>query len=182
VRGIDYNLPTGVQQMSWSDPEKLVVAPPKFKLVAPAVKKKKFKVVATAPAVRRTLIIKLKPTGVQATVAYESPPTGRSKGDRVVLTYQLLNVGAQFGQAAGAAVGSDSFTLTFTTAELANVQGKTNLPGGTISFSGRLNLASPTLSLTVTGGTGTFAQAQGTFTQNQGNSPIDTYTLAVLAP
>ena len=30
VRGIDYNLPTGVQQMGWSDPEKLVVATPKF--------------------------------------------------------------------------------------------------------------------------------------------------------
>ena len=43
VRGIDYNLPTGVQQMSWSTPQRLVVAQPKFK-VAPAPKKK-FKVV-----------------------------------------------------------------------------------------------------------------------------------------
>jgi len=43
VRGIDYNLPTGVQQMTWSDPEKLVVAPPKFKIVASAPKRK-FKV------------------------------------------------------------------------------------------------------------------------------------------
>jgi hypothetical protein len=43
VRGIDYNLPTGVQQMGWSDPEKLVVTKPTFKIsVAP---KKKFKVV-----------------------------------------------------------------------------------------------------------------------------------------
>ncbi len=43
VRGIDYNLPTGVQQMGWSDPEKLVVTKPAFKLApAPA---KKFKVV-----------------------------------------------------------------------------------------------------------------------------------------
>jgi len=33
VRGFDYSLPTGAQQMSWSDPAKLVVAPPKFKLV-----------------------------------------------------------------------------------------------------------------------------------------------------
>jgi hypothetical protein len=45
-----------------------------------------------------------------------------------------------------------------------------------------MSLASPTLSLTVTGGTGTFAQAHGSFTQNQGNTPIDTYTLSVLAP
>ena len=44
VRGFDYNLPTGVQQMGWSDPEQLVVTKPTFKL-AP-VTKKKFKVVA----------------------------------------------------------------------------------------------------------------------------------------
>jgi hypothetical protein len=43
VRGFDFNLPTGVQQMGWSDPEKLVVTKPKFKIAAPA--KKKFKVV-----------------------------------------------------------------------------------------------------------------------------------------
>jgi hypothetical protein len=42
VRGFDYNLPTGVQQMSWSDPEQLIVTKPTFKL-APVVKKK-FKV------------------------------------------------------------------------------------------------------------------------------------------
>ena len=45
VRGIDYNLPTGVQQMSWSDPEKLVVSAPTFKIAPTAVKKRKFKIV-----------------------------------------------------------------------------------------------------------------------------------------
>jgi len=43
VRGYDYSLPTAVQQMSWSDPQKLVVAKPKFKIVTPP--KTKFKVV-----------------------------------------------------------------------------------------------------------------------------------------
>ena len=42
VRGFDYSLPTGSQQMSWSDAAKLVVAKPKFKIVgggsAPKVK------------------------------------------------------------------------------------------------------------------------------------------------
>lgn len=33
VRGFDYSLPTGAQQMSWSDPVQLVVAAPRFKLV-----------------------------------------------------------------------------------------------------------------------------------------------------
>jgi len=45
VRGFDYSLPTGAQQMSWSDPAKLVVAAPKFKIVggstaAPSAKSK----------------------------------------------------------------------------------------------------------------------------------------------
>jgi hypothetical protein len=33
VRGFNLNLPTGAQQMSWSDPSKIVVARPKFKVV-----------------------------------------------------------------------------------------------------------------------------------------------------
>jgi hypothetical protein len=33
VRGFNYALPTGAQQMSWSDPAKLVVAKPKFRVV-----------------------------------------------------------------------------------------------------------------------------------------------------
>jgi hypothetical protein len=36
VRGFDYSLPTGAQQMSWSDPAKLVVAKPQFKIVGGA--------------------------------------------------------------------------------------------------------------------------------------------------
>jgi len=43
IRGIDYNLPTGVQQMGWSNPEKLVVTAPTLKIATAA--KKKFKVV-----------------------------------------------------------------------------------------------------------------------------------------
>jgi hypothetical protein len=41
VRGFDYSLPTGAQQMSWSDPAKLVVAKPKFKIVVAATPSKK---------------------------------------------------------------------------------------------------------------------------------------------
>jgi hypothetical protein len=35
VRGFDYSLPTNAQQMSWSDPAKIVVAKPKFRVVDP---------------------------------------------------------------------------------------------------------------------------------------------------
>ena len=33
MRGFNYTLPTGAQQMSWSDPARIVVAKPKFKVV-----------------------------------------------------------------------------------------------------------------------------------------------------
>ena len=33
VRGFNYALPSGAQQMSWSDPAKIVVAKPKFRIV-----------------------------------------------------------------------------------------------------------------------------------------------------
>ena len=34
VRGYDFNLPTGAQEMAWSQPVKLVVAAPKFRIVS----------------------------------------------------------------------------------------------------------------------------------------------------
>jgi hypothetical protein len=34
IRGYDYSLPTGVQQMTWSDPEQIVVAQPTFSVAA----------------------------------------------------------------------------------------------------------------------------------------------------
>jgi hypothetical protein len=43
VRGFDYSLPTGAQQMSWSDAAKVVVAKPKFR-IAPS-HTRRFKVV-----------------------------------------------------------------------------------------------------------------------------------------
>jgi hypothetical protein len=50
VRGFDYNLPAGAQQMAWSDVQKLMVSKPIFKLVAVG-KAPKFKV-AKPPAKR----------------------------------------------------------------------------------------------------------------------------------
>jgi hypothetical protein len=45
VRGIDFNLPTGAQALSWSDTEQLAVAPPTFRVTKAAVATKKtFKV------------------------------------------------------------------------------------------------------------------------------------------
>jgi hypothetical protein len=48
VRGFDFSLPSGSQQMSWSDPAKLVVSKPVFKIVGGAPKAKQ-----PAPAARK---------------------------------------------------------------------------------------------------------------------------------
>ena len=45
VRGFDYNLPSGAQTMSWSTPEKVVVAAPRFKVSSSRSKRGKFKIV-----------------------------------------------------------------------------------------------------------------------------------------
>jgi hypothetical protein len=45
VRGFDYSLPTGAQQMSWSDPAKVVLTKPKFKITSSAGSKRTFKLV-----------------------------------------------------------------------------------------------------------------------------------------
>jgi hypothetical protein len=39
VRGFDYSLPTGAQQMSWSTPARILVAKPSFKIVTPTLSK-----------------------------------------------------------------------------------------------------------------------------------------------
>ena len=52
VRGIDFSLPTGVQQMSWSDPERIVVSPPTFKLAGSTGNT--FKVVGGSSGAKKT--------------------------------------------------------------------------------------------------------------------------------
>jgi hypothetical protein len=59
VRGFDYSLPTGAQQMSWSDPAKLVVVKPRFKIVggsAPKAKKTATPKTPSGPAKGYTLV------------------------------------------------------------------------------------------------------------------------------
>jgi hypothetical protein len=164
VRGIDYNLPTGVQQMSWSDPEQLVVAKPTFKITPTSSSGNKFKVVPSKPKARTTQVLSL--TSVQtAATQNDVAPKGRSVGDKFFLTDQLLNVAAQFGKTKGTAVGSDRITITITGAHTGTVAGVATLPGGTIRFSGAVGSNDLVTSLKVTGGTGAFAGAQGTFTQ-----------------
>lgn len=49
IRGFDYNLPTGAQQMAWSTPQKLVIAQPQFRIVVGKVSQKKPTFKVTSP-------------------------------------------------------------------------------------------------------------------------------------
>jgi hypothetical protein len=175
VRGIDYNLPTGVQQMGWSTPQKLVVSKPSFKIVA-ATSKGTFKVVGGTTKTRRmTITVKSVSAGSDVT---DNPPKGLDKGDKVVLTDKLANVAFQFGQNAGATVGSDSWTLTFTGPNAAVISGQAVLPGGTISVSGKVTITSAGTTAPIVGGTGAFAKARGVMFQGRSNGVlVDRFTL-----
>jgi hypothetical protein len=178
VRGFDYNLPTNAQYLSWSDTEQLGVAPPTFKVVATAPKRK-FKIVGAPPTTRRlTITVKSIADG---SVVTDHLPKGLGKGDEVVLTDKLVNVAFQFGLAAGAPVGSDRWTLAFTGPQAADLSGEAVLPGGTVSVSGHLELSgSSGSSAPVVGGTGAFANARGTMRQNRsGSTLVDTFVLTL---
>ena len=58
VRGFDYSLPAGSQALSWSNPEKLVVASPSFKVVQ--AKATTFKVVTPQSSKKPTKPVKSK--------------------------------------------------------------------------------------------------------------------------
>jgi hypothetical protein len=139
--------------------------------------------VATSPAVasgRVSLVITVKSVTVSS-VHHEAAPKGTSKGDRYILRSQLRNVSRQFSKPAGAVVGRDSYTLTFTSATSWLMAGMTMLPGGTIRWSGQGRFRNDQLEgpLTVTGGSGAFAGARGTITGTSGATSINTYRLTL---
>ena len=183
VRGIDFNLPSGVQQMSWSDPQKLVVSPPTFTVAAP--KGNTFKVVGGGTAAtHRTLMVTLKSVQTYS-AAVDAPPKGMSSGrfsagDFIVIRDNLFNRAPQLGKPAGAKVGTDQSKLTFLSGTRASVVGSARLPGGTVSFKGRLSTsATGVISLAITGGTGKYAGARGTVTEpasdNDASNATNTY-------
>jgi hypothetical protein len=140
---------------------------------------------AQARTQETVLVIKVTSVAVKAAVVKDVPPKGASKGDSVVQSDKLLNVAAQFGKKAGATVGSDSGTMTFTSARAARFDGKAVLPGGTLTLAGQvLPLSGGGVSIPVTGGTGRFRGAHGILRVGPGSArSLNTYTLTFpLAP
>jgi hypothetical protein len=186
VRGFDYNLPTGAQMLSWSDTEQLELAPPTFKVTAvKAAKKTTFRVVPSKKSskavpskkssARRTLVLRFTVANVSSTQK-DLPPNGASVGDSTIINYQLKNVAAQLGRSVGAVVGSGRDTITLTSSSAGTIDIVVALPGGTLRFSGTGSTANPATSFAVTGGTGSFSGASGTFTSTK---TVITYTLSL---
>jgi hypothetical protein len=112
---------------------------------------------------------------------YDVPPRGTSAGDRIVFTDTLVNVAPQFGKAAKARVGTDRWTMTFTSAHSARVAGEAVLPDGKIRFAGPLTPgATNGLTIPVVGGTGRYAQASGVLVVGSGtSSSLNVYRLVI---
>ena len=108
-------------------------------------------------------------------------PAGTSKGDTIVYRNRLLNATRQFGRPAGAVVGSDRGTMTFTSAHTARYAGVAVLPGGTLQLEGRvIALTGRRIAIPVAGGTGRFAAARGYVVVGPGSKRVlNTYTLTL---
>jgi hypothetical protein len=133
---------------------------------------------ADAAAAKVTIVV----TSVSLTYKeHDVPPTGASKGDTTVFHDTLLNAKRQFGKKAGTRVGSDSGTMTFTSAHTARLTGKAVFPGGTIRISGPITgYTDGSISAPVTGGTGLYDGVTGVLVVAKGTAKRakNTYVLA----
>jgi hypothetical protein len=132
--------------------------------------------VAATPATTRTIVV----TSITLkNVPHDTGAKGPSKGDTIVSRDRLLNAKAQFGKKKGALVGSDSGTLTFTSANTGTFKGQAKLPGGTLTLSGDVySLQNGDTVIPVSGGTGAFAGMTGTVTVGTGKNHVrNTYRL-----
>jgi hypothetical protein len=134
-----------------------------------------------------TLVIKVTSVSVKLQTHDKAPkgmPTKASKGDTIVFRDTLLNAAAQFGKKAGAKVGSDGGTMTYTSDHSAKFLGTARLPGGTLTLKGQVLAASDGKSLVIpiTGGTGRFEGVHGTVLVGPGaKRSLNTYTLVLPA-
>jgi hypothetical protein len=137
-----------------------------------------FAALPAAIAAGATLEIKVVSVTV-STVSHDIGPKGASKGDTILYRDKLVNATPQFGKKAGAEIGSDSGTMTFTGAHTATFNGKAILPRGTLTLSGSVYSSPQGLVVPVTGGTGAYAHYKGTLLVGSGSKRVaNTYRLA----
>jgi hypothetical protein len=119
------------------------------------------------------IVLEVKPISSRS---FDKPPKGPSAGDRSVDATKLLNAVPQFGKPAGAVVGHDRGTATLLSPTSAKAHGVAYLPGGTLTFDGRVKLDRRRGGFTVpvTRGTGAFAGARGTLWVVRVPNPVRT--------
>jgi Dirigent-like protein len=111
----------------------------------------------------------------------DKPPHGASKGDSVASTDRLLNAVAQFGKKKGAIVGSDSGTMTLTSAHTASFKGSATLPGGTLTIKGKVvAMVQNILRIPITAGTGKYQGAHGYLLIGPGSKRAENVYVLVL--
>jgi len=136
----------------------------------------------SAPAAAQAKRVTISVTSILVSVrTTDLAPKGVvSRGDRKVYRNVLRNTARQFGKPKGARVGSDSGTLTFTSAHTARYTGTTRLPGGTLKVRGPVKVVGRQLQIAVTGGTGRYASARGTLTVGPGDTrALNVYRLVL---
>jgi hypothetical protein len=115
-------------------------------------------------------------------VEHRHPPAGAA-GDTATTTDKLLNAIPQFGRAKNAVVGSDSAKATFLRGGGMRLCGVARFPTGTIRICGAARAGRGGYSLPVVGGTGAFAQAQGTvFVSGSDRRSLNVYDLTIGQP
>jgi hypothetical protein len=122
------------------------------------------------------------------TVQHAHPPA-TEVGDTFDSSLVLLNPKhvRQFGLRGKAKVGTMSFSYTIrsqcrafepTCRSRADIETTSTLPDGTIDAAGKdVTIAKPTISVTVTGGTGRYAGAHGTLTMGPASTGTNVYRL-----
>jgi hypothetical protein len=135
---------------------------------------------AVGAAAVSQLVIRVQSNTASGTLTHH-PPAG-PRNDVVVEHDLLVNARqSQFGQPAGAPVGSDVATITYQTNTSLVIRATASLPGGTILVAGvvRVRPGRPTV-VPVVGGTGAYAGATGTETIGTSSaSPLNTYRLSI---
>jgi dirigent-like protein len=113
---------------------------------------------------------------------HRHPPSG-PVGDTATMKDKLVNAAPQFGRAKNAVVGSDSAKATFTRGGGMRLCGVARFPTGTIRICGAARAAQGGYSLPVVGGTGAFANAQGSvFVTGSDKRSLNVYDLTFGLP
>jgi hypothetical protein len=115
-------------------------------------------------------------------VAHPHPPAG-DVGDTATSTDKLLNAVPQFGRPKNAVVGRDSATATYLRLGAMRLCGVARFPGGTIRICGIARPIQGGYSVSIVGGTGAFANAQGTvFVSGNDKRALNVYELTFGQP